>query len=315
MISIKDAMKQTNYNEDLKNEFENYLKEFVNKNSGKIFLFSRNKKSPKIFLLQTNLTSFFKGEKYDISVLCYFPINFPGSPPEIYLEKIGNVKVNPRCNFYISEENLKINFILFIEWKCNFYCLNRVLDEIKNQFSFAFPIFNLPNEKNDGIVEGDCILNGKNLVEVEIKNDLNNNNNNFNDFNDFNNNFNNNNNNVTHGRFNSDFIGKYNNNNNGNEFNLFNDNYNEINNNNITNDDFSNNNINDYNNDNSNKSMSYNYRGVPMNNTNRDSYYNNPNLTINYFNKLNINEPNFNNNNLNNNNNNNNNNLNNNNNN
>ena len=312
MISIKDAMKQTNYNEDLKNEFENYLKEFVNKNSGKIFLFSRNKKSPKIFLLQTNLTSFFKGEKYDISVLCYFPINFPGSPPEIYLEKIGNVKVNPRCNFYISEENLKINFILFIEWKCNFYCLNRVLDEIKNQFSFAFPIFNLPNEKNDGIVEGDCILNGKNLVEVEIKNEenFNKNNNNFNDFNNNFNDFNNNNNNNinnTHGRFNSDFIGKYNNNNNGNEFNLFNDNDNEINNNNnnITNDDFSNNNINDYNNDNSNKSMSYNYRGVPMNNTNRDSYYNNPNLTINYFNKLNINEPNFNNNNnLNNNNNN-----------
>ena len=63
MISIKDAMKQTNYNEDLKNEFENYLKEFVNKNSGKIFLFSRNKKSPKIFLLQTNLTSFFKRRK------------------------------------------------------------------------------------------------------------------------------------------------------------------------------------------------------------------------------------------------------------
>ena len=311
MISIKDAMKQTNYNEDLKNEFENYLKEFVNKNSGKIFLFSRNKKSPKIFLLQTNLTSFFKGEKYDISVLCYFPINFPGSPPEIYLEKIGNVKVNPRCNFYISEENLKINFILFIEWKCNFYCLNRVLDEIKNQFSFAFPIFNLPNEKNDGIVEGDCILNGKNLVEVEIKNDFNNNNNN--NFNDFNNNFNdfnnNNNNNInnTHGRFNSDFIGKYNNNNinndgngNKNEFNLFDNDDNEINNNVTTNDDFNNNNnINDFinNNNNNNKSISYNYRGVPMNNTNQESYYNNPNLTIDYFNKLNINEPNFNNNN------------------
>ena len=91
-LEIYFAISQSNYQTVLQNDFITFLRQNFANNKSKLYLFSRNPKAPKLFLLQTLLPGAFQGNTYDISVLCYFPSNFPSIPPEIYLEKIGNIK-------------------------------------------------------------------------------------------------------------------------------------------------------------------------------------------------------------------------------
>ena len=115
-LEIYFAISQSNYKTVLQNDFIAFLRQNFSNNKSKLYLFSRNPKAPKLFLLQTFLPGVFQGNTYDISILCYFPSNFPSIPPEIYLEKIGKIKINPQCTFYISDDTLKINYELF--YKC-----------------------------------------------------------------------------------------------------------------------------------------------------------------------------------------------------
>ena len=58
--------------------------------------------------MKIQIPSTFNGQIYDISVLCYFPRNFPNFPDGFYFEKINSVKINLKCIFYVNEENLNI---------------------------------------------------------------------------------------------------------------------------------------------------------------------------------------------------------------
>ena len=168
-LEIYFAISQSNYQTVLQNDFITFLRQNFANNKSKLYLFSRNPKAPKLFLLQTLLPGAFQGNTYDISVLCYFPSNFPSIPPEIYLEKIGNIKINPQCTFYIGDDTLKVNYDLFYKWNNKFTDLLGLFEELKHQFSFAFPIFNLPDSSNESnSITGDCILQQNLIAEIDL---------------------------------------------------------------------------------------------------------------------------------------------------
>ena len=203
-LNIKDAINMCSYPVNIKQDFVKFLENTYGSQKHKLFLFARNDKAPKLFLLQLQMPAKFNNQSYDISLLIYFPLNFPEIEPEIFFEKIGKVKINPNCTFYIDEDTLKINYGLFFPWEKSFESFRALIAELYNQFNIAFPVFNLNDKKDDGEEEdqGDCVFKKDLCKEIEFikppsepRNNFNNNqNSNYN--NNMNNNYNNNNNNM-----------------------------------------------------------------------------------------------------------------------
>ena len=315
-LNIKDAINLSNYPLSIRRDFVEFLENTYGSQKHKLYLFSRNETAPKIFLFQMQIPAKFNNQSYDISLLVYFPLNFPEIEPEIFFEKIGKVKINPNCTFYIDEDTLKINYSLFFSWEKSLDSFKSLIAELYNQFNIAFPVFNLSDKHNfetdKGNDQSDCVLKKNLCKEIELikpskaqnknlpnapnniyKNNINNNNNpnNYNNYNkDMNNIMNNMNNEMNNMNLNN------NNKNNNNKVNIYgrkmNNNDNNMNNNyNKMNNNFNNNNMNNFRNNDFN-----NYNRNTANNNNINTFNNNNNMNIN----LNRNMPNnnFNNNNF-----------------
>ncbi len=311
-MNFEEAFNLCDYDKKIKSDFLLFFKNNFDFNNPKINLFLFPQKDyVNIFLLQTIIKSKFNNNDYEINILIYFPQNFPKQKPKIFLEKIGKVKINPICEFYININNLEINYDLIINWNENINFLIDVLSEIKHQFSFAFPIFNVKNnEECNKIIENECVLDKNICIVIDINNSnktnlnliekINENNNitsnednmrnaisydikNVNQFIDINKiNFNDNDNNNTNNDNTNNNNNKNNNTNNNNNNKNINKNNNSNNNNNNTNNnnDNNNNNYNNYNKNNNN---------INKNNTNNtNNNYNNYNKNNNYNNNKNI---------------------------
>lgn len=183
-LKIREAINLTNYRLNIRKDFINFLESTYGSQKHRLYLFSRTELAPKIFLLQLQVPVKFNNKSYDISLLVYFPLDFPNLEPEVYLEKIGKVKVNPNCLFYIDQDTLKINYSCFFKWQGTFESFRNLSSELYNQFNMAFPVFNT-NDKYEDIneIQGDCYLKKNMCREVELinpiveKNKINNNNN------------------------------------------------------------------------------------------------------------------------------------------
>ena len=183
-LKIREAINLTNYRLNIRKDFINFLESTYGSQKHRLYLFSRTESAPKIFLLQLQVPVKYNNKSYDISLLVYFPLDFPNLEPEVYLEKIGKVKVNPNCLFYIDQDTLKINYSCFFKWQGTFESFRNLSSELYNQFNMAFPVFNT-NDKYEDIneIQGDCYLKKNMCREVELinpiveKNKINNNNN------------------------------------------------------------------------------------------------------------------------------------------
>ena len=172
-IKLRDAINYTKYNINIKQRFVNFLESTYGSQKNRLYLFSRNETAPKLFLLNLQIPVKFNDKLYDISLLVYFPLNFPNIPPEIYFEKVGKVKINPNCTFYIDEESLKINFSLFYQWQNSFESFRGLIQELYYQFGKAFPIFNLSSKFEDiNEIQGDCYFKKELCKEVELINPI-----------------------------------------------------------------------------------------------------------------------------------------------
>ena len=80
-LSLEEAVKLTGYLPTIKQDFAKFLASVYGSQKHKLYLFSRNEKSPKLFLLQLQIPANFNRQTYDISLLVYFPINFPKIEP------------------------------------------------------------------------------------------------------------------------------------------------------------------------------------------------------------------------------------------
>ena len=170
-LNIKDAINMCNYPINIKRDFVEFLETTYGSQKHKLYLFARNETAPKLFLLQLQIPAKFNNQSYDISLLVYFPLNFPQIEPEIFFEKIGKVKINPNCTFYIDEDTLKINYSLFFSWDKSMNSFKDLISELYNQFNIAFPVFNLSdkNPETDKCNEqSDCVLKKNLCREIEL---------------------------------------------------------------------------------------------------------------------------------------------------
>ena len=172
-LNIRDAIKSCGYNQNIKQEFVNFLENNYSNPKNKLYLFSRNENSQKLFILNLQIPTKFNNNSYDISLLIYFPLNFPAIPPEIYFQKLCSVKLNPKIK-YSDEETLKINYNLFFNWENSFDSFKKLINEIYRQFNINFPIFTQPNSKENLSKEGDCVLKISLCKEIELSKPKNN---------------------------------------------------------------------------------------------------------------------------------------------
>ena len=172
-LKIREAINLTNYRLNIRKDFINFLESTYGSQKHRLYLFSRIESAPKLFLLQLQVPVKFNNKSYDISLLVYFPLDFPNIEPEIYLEKFKNLKVNPNCLFYIEQDTLKINYSCFFKWENSFESFRNLMSELYNQFNMAFPVFNT-NDKTEDIneIQGDCYLKKNLCKEVELVNPI-----------------------------------------------------------------------------------------------------------------------------------------------
>lgn len=172
-LKIREAINLTNYKLNIRKDFINFLESTYGSQKHRLYLFSRLESAPKIFLLQLQVPVKFNNKTYDISLLVYFPLDFPNIEPEIYLEKFKKLKVNPNCSFYIDQDTLQINYSCFFKWESSFESFRNLMTELYNQFNIAFPVFNT-NDKYEDINEipGDCYLKKNLCKEVELINPI-----------------------------------------------------------------------------------------------------------------------------------------------
>ena len=168
-MSIKEAISLCDYNNNIKQNFISFLQKNYSSPKNKLFLFERNKKVPKLFLLQLKIPAKYNNSTYDISILIYFPLNFPFIEPDIFFHKYCSLKINPNCLDYIDEETLRINYDKFYKWENSFESFKKLMTELYKKFNKNFPVFTLDNKNFDENEEDDCILKEKCCKEIELR--------------------------------------------------------------------------------------------------------------------------------------------------
>ena len=168
-MSIKEAISLCGYNNSIKQNFISFLQKNYSSPKNKLFLFERNKKVPKLFLLQLKIPAKYNNSTYDISILIYFPLNFPFIEPDIFFHKYCSLKINPNCLDYIDEETLRINYDKFYKWENSFESFKKLMTELYKKFNKNFPVFTLDNKNFDENEEDDCILKEKCCKEIELR--------------------------------------------------------------------------------------------------------------------------------------------------
>ena len=173
-LDIKKASSLTSYNDNIKRNLVSFLLSNYCEPKNKLYLFSRGKNLPNIFLLKLIIPAKFNNKIYDINLLIYFPINFPLVQPEIYFHKYCNVKVNQKCLNYIDEETLKINYDSFFKWENNFQSFKNLVKALYKQFNINFPIFTLKDPFDESKnINYDCVLRNQLCKEIEFKKNTN----------------------------------------------------------------------------------------------------------------------------------------------
>lgn len=168
-LSIKEAISLTDYNNNIKKSLVSFLINNYTGQKNKLYLFTRGKNLPKLFLLKLNIPVKYNKKEYDINILIYFPINFPLIQPEIFFNKNCSTKINPNCLNYINEETLKINYNTFFKWENNFQSFKNLIKELNKQFNNNFPIFTLNDEFDITKYNNyDCVLREHMCKEIEF---------------------------------------------------------------------------------------------------------------------------------------------------
>ena len=169
-LNPKEAIELSSYPMNIKQNLFDFLVNTYGGQKHKLFLFTRNEKAPKIFMLQMQMPAKYNNQQYDITLLIYLPLNFPEIGPEVFFEKIGKVKINPNCAFYIDEDTLKINYSFFT-WENSFKSFKDLIAELYTQFNIAFPVFSLnvkDESDNDNPDLGDCVFRKDLCKEIEF---------------------------------------------------------------------------------------------------------------------------------------------------
>ena len=173
-LDIKEAISWSSYNDNIKRNLISFLISNYCKPKNELYLFSRGKNLPKIFLLKLIIPARYNNKLYEISLLIYVPVNCPFVQPEIYFHKYCTIKINPKCLNYIDEESLKINYDSFFKWENNFQSFKNLIKALYKQFNINFPIFTLKDPFDESKnINYDCVLRNQLCKEIEFKKNTN----------------------------------------------------------------------------------------------------------------------------------------------
>ena len=234
---ILNIIKQTSYNQLYYPKIIKFLSNNFSSNSKtKIYLINRSILNERIFVVKFDLPVNYNNKINNVSLLIYFPSNFPFDI-EFYFEKTKNLVINNNySNEIINRNSLRINLDYFCNWDSDKLNFSEIIETLKYNFNESFPILINNNSKEN--YGGSCILENNNIIQ-EIY--FGNNNNNFNNQIDNNvikiNNINYNNNKIINQSFknNNNFKNNYDNNNNNKLNTEYNNNINYFNQNNYYN--------------------------------------------------------------------------------
>ena len=141
-ISLNEALKKSDYENNVKNIMANLLKNDFGKNIKYLFKQTSKIALPNyIIIIKYILNVPLKGKNYDIPLLIYFPDSFPLSAPEIYLEKKSNhIQINKSIpNYFISQKDLRVNFQLYKKWKKVASSIHEIIEFLVD-FSLYFTV-------------------------------------------------------------------------------------------------------------------------------------------------------------------------------
>ena len=171
LITFYNAILQSDYCENGKDLIATYLMDnFFDENSS-LFLYNKNEENRpnvKIILIKYKLNIIKNNKIFNVPLLIYLNDSFPLTAPEIYIEKIINLKINKKYKNLISDYNFRINFEFEIKWNKKIKSTKIILNKIQEMFNKDFPVYKKNNfPKENLIVKNDlCYFNSKNCIKI-----------------------------------------------------------------------------------------------------------------------------------------------------
>ena len=122
-------------------------------------------KFEKILVVRMAFQINFKGNKYDVSTLIYFPRLFPAEVPQFFIEKTEPIGVNQESKI-VDKKTLRINTPTMNLWNINNTNINKIFEEISKEFHLTFPVYKLDKNTKSIDYGEDCLLFKENLQKV-----------------------------------------------------------------------------------------------------------------------------------------------------
>jgi hypothetical protein len=146
-LNIIDAIMSCDYSDNGKDYITSIMFDiFMGNPKTKIFIMKRyNKKIfkvEKILLIKCSISVPLQGRTYDVPILIYLPSPFPIEAPEVYIEKIGEIGINPKC-INIDKQSFRIMTPGLRNWNIPYSNFLLILNEINYDFSNIFPVYKL----------------------------------------------------------------------------------------------------------------------------------------------------------------------------
>ena len=169
VLELEDALTKVSYPKYIVDFIKQFLIDnYSNDDEVHIYMI-QNEDKENIFVIEYCLIIGLNDKDYKIFVLVYLPILFPNYPPEFYIKKISNVKLN---DYYldgkINPNDFKINIDYFAKFDANKNNIPEIIDNLFVNFSKNFPIFK--NNNNNDIIKnsGKCFLDNSraNLIKL-----------------------------------------------------------------------------------------------------------------------------------------------------
>jgi hypothetical protein len=124
-------------------------------------------KFEKILVVRFPINVSLQGNKYEVSMLTYFPKLFPAEAPQFYIERTEPIGVNSQCKI-VNNKTLQIITPGITRWSVNNANVNEIINEIAKDFNLNFPVYKLYKNSKTIDYGEDCRLINDNLQKVSF---------------------------------------------------------------------------------------------------------------------------------------------------
>lgn len=168
LITIDQALSQSNYPPYCKDFIREYIKENYSDNPGtKVYFPIIDKR--KIFVIEYIIPIFLSNRKYNVNVLVYLHELFPNYEPEFYILKNGPIGINDHYKEIINIKTFQINIDKICKFKPELKNIQEIVDALKSEFQKNFPIYRIKTGEFEYVDKAN--FNKQEMKLVKIIND------------------------------------------------------------------------------------------------------------------------------------------------